>query len=79
MKNDQKKKRPVSSFEADPDVEEMILALRSKGYRMGWVINEAMRRFGPAALAQSSAEIAKETAKLQQIERKRKGRRPAKP
>lgn len=38
-------KRPIKSFEADKDVERMLARATREGIRLGFLCNEALRRY----------------------------------
>lgn len=45
------KSRRVTSFEVDEDVAEILEKARSEGVRIGWLVNQSIRRFRPSKKA----------------------------
>ena len=48
-KNDIAKRR-VHSFEPDPDVAKLIDEAKGKGFKLGFIINAAIRKYAPRKL-----------------------------
>lgn len=40
--------RRVTSFEVDEDVQEILEQARADGVRIGWLVNQSIRRFRPS-------------------------------
>lgn len=65
--------RPTSVV-IEADLEELVNAAKAKGYKAGWLINEALRLHLAEVVQRSASETAAEIERLSRKESARKGR-----